>query len=79
MVSTLEQMQVPNGTGPGVRRSKRPLLASRTRCNNPWKPPKFGNKVNIGIKSSSVINSQIGVMSDQLRVSLYMVMSQNVI
>ena len=26
MVSTLEQMQVPNGTGPGVRRSKRPLL-----------------------------------------------------
>ena len=33
MVSTLEQMQVPNGTGPGVRRSKRPLFASRTRCN----------------------------------------------
>ena len=29
-------------------------------------------------KSSSVINSQIGVMSDQLMVSLYMVMSQNV-
>ena len=22
-----------NGTGPGVRRSKRPLLASRTLCN----------------------------------------------
>ena len=30
------------------------------------------------LKSSSVINLQIGVMSDQLRVSLYMVMSQNV-
>ena len=30
MVSTLEQTQVPNGTGPDVRRSKRPLLASRT-------------------------------------------------
>ena len=30
------------------------------------------------IKSSSVISSQIGVMSDQLRVSLYMVISQNV-
>ena len=30
------------------------------------------------IKSSSVISSQIGVMSDQLRVSLYMVMFQNV-
>ena len=33
-----------------VRRSKRPLLASRTRCHVLWKPPKFGNKVNIGIK-----------------------------
>ena len=50
MVSTLEQMQVPNGTGPGVRRSKRPLPASRTRRNAPWKPPKFGNKVKIGNK-----------------------------
>ena len=30
------------------------------------------------IKSSLVIISQIGVMSDQLKVSLYMVMSQNV-
>ena len=30
------------------------------------------------IKSSSVISSQIGVMSDKLRVSLYMVMSQKV-
>ena len=78
MVSTLEQMQVPNGTGPGARRSKRPLLASRTRYNVLWKPPKFGNKVKIGSKSSSVINSQIGVMSDQLRMSLYMFMSQNV-
>ena len=30
------------------------------------------------IKSSSVISSQIGVVSDQLRVSLYTIMSQNV-
>ena len=30
--------------------SKRPLLASRTRCNALWKPPKFGNKVKIGNK-----------------------------
>ena len=30
------------------------------------------------IKSSSVISSQIGVMSDQLRVSLNIAMSQNV-
>ena len=50
MLSTLEQMQVPNGTGPGVRKSKLPLLASRTRCYVLWKPPKFGNKLNIGIK-----------------------------
>ena len=26
-----EHMQVPNGTGPGVQRSKRPLLACQTR------------------------------------------------
>ena len=31
------------------------------------------------LKSSSVMSSQIGVMSYQSRVSLYMVMSQNVI
>ena len=30
------------------------------------------------IKSSSVVSSQVGVKSDQLRVSLYTVMSQNV-
>ena len=29
----IRKMQVPNWTGPGVRRSKRPLLASLTRCN----------------------------------------------
>ena len=80
MASTLEKMQVPNGTEPGVRRSKRPLLASRTRCNVLWKHPKFGNKVKIGKKKkpSSVISSQIGVMSNQLRVPFYMIMSQNV-
>ena len=46
----IRTMQVPNGTGPGVRRNKRPLLASRTRCNVLWKPPKFGKKVKIGNK-----------------------------
>ena len=50
-VSTLEQMQVSNGTGPGVWRGKRPLLASRTRCNVLWKPPKSGYKVKIGNKA----------------------------
>ena len=40
-----------HGTGSGVRRRKRPLLNSRTRCNVLWKPPKFGNiKVKIGNK-----------------------------
>ena len=34
MVSTLEQMQVPSGTGPGVGRSKRPLFASRSKFQN---------------------------------------------
>ena len=44
----------------------------------------YGNLQNLVIRSKSVMNSrsvissQIGVMSDQLRVSLYMVMSQNV-
>ena len=33
--STLEQMQVPSGTGPDVQRSKRPLLASCNRCKCP--------------------------------------------
>ena len=40
----------PKWTGPGARRSKRPLLASHTRCNVLWIPAKFGNKVKIGIK-----------------------------
>ena len=44
----------------------------------------YGNLNNLVIRSTSVINStsvissQIGVMSDQLRVSLYMGMSKNV-
>ena len=32
MFLTLEQKQVPNGTGPGVPRSKHPLLACHIRC-----------------------------------------------
>ena len=76
MVSTLEQMQVPNNTGPGVQMRKRPRLASRTRCNVLWKLPKLIRLKSV-IKSSSIISSQICVMSDQLRVSLYMVMSEN--
>ena len=67
MVSTLEQMQVPNGTGPGVRRSKRPLLTSSIRCNGLWKPLNLVIRSKSVIKPSSVIGSQIGVMYDQLR------------
>ena len=52
MVSTFEQMQVPNGTGPGVRRSKRPLLASRTRCNVLWN---FVNSLPNHFKFSTVV------------------------
>ena len=68
----------PKWAGPGVRRSKRPLLASRTRCNVLWKPPKFGNKVKIGIKVQfgNKFANRCNVWS--MRVSLYMVMSQNV-
>ena len=43
-------INIRTNAGPGVRRSKRLLLASRTRCNVLWKPPKFGNKVKIGNK-----------------------------
>ena len=45
----------------------------------------YGNLQNLVIRSNSVIkcsaviSSQIGVMSDQLRVPLYMVMCQNII
>ena len=46
-------MQVPNGTGPGVRRSKRPLLASRTRCNVLWKQARPSSVLN-SIKSKPI-------------------------
>ena len=38
----------------------------------------YGNLQNSVIKSSSVVRSQIGVMYDQFRVSVYMIMSQNI-
>ena len=74
MVSTLEQMGQDQVSG-GV--SVHCWLAAPIAMS-------YGNLQNLVIrskwviKSSSVISSQIGVMSDQLRVSLYMVMSQNV-
>ena len=75
MVSTLEQMQVPNGTGPGVRRGKRSLLASRIRCDVLRNLRNLVIRPKSVIKSRSVKISQIGVISDQLRMSLHMVMS----
>ena len=66
MVSTLEQMQVPNGTGPGVRKGKRPLLTSRTRCKCSmaisWNKVITSETV---IRSSSVTRSRVSEMSDQ--------------
>ena len=49
MVSTLEQMQVPNGTGPGAQRSKRRWLVTRV-ANVLWKPPELSNNVKNGNK-----------------------------
>ena len=43
-----KQMQVPNETGPEVRRSVRYLLASRTRCNVVIRYTYVGNKVQLG-------------------------------
>ena len=55
MVSTLEQMQVPNGTGPGVRRSKassvgwpHPLQCSMETSRNLVNKVKIVNKVQFG-------------------------------
>ena len=45
MVSTYEQMHVPNWTGPDVWMSKRPLLAAPVE-----NLPKSGYKVKIGNK-----------------------------
>ena len=56
MTSTLDQTQVPNETGPGVLRSKRPLLTSRIRYNVLWKPPEFGNKFQFGNKVTNRLN-----------------------
>ena len=77
MVSTLEQMQVTNGTGPGVRRSKLAAPVAMSHGNHPI----FGNKVKSVIRFNSVISSQICVMYDRSieGVTVYMNMSRNVI
>ena len=50
MVSTLEQMQVPNGTGPGVRRSNILCWLAAPVAMFYGNLPKFGNKVKISNK-----------------------------
>ena len=49
---TLEQMQVPNGTGPDVRRSKRSVLEISRYGNK----VKIGNKVQFGNKFANWCN-----------------------
>ena len=43
-----------------------------------WKPSQLGKKLNSVIRSRSVIGSKIGIMPNQWRVSLKMVIIQNV-
>ena len=65
---------------PGVWKSKRHLLASRYRCECSMET--FRNlviKSKSVIRSSSVTRSQFCEMSVQWRMSLYMVMFQNVV
>ena len=72
-------MQVQNLTGPGVQRSKCPLLDSRTRYK--YSVETFWNLViwqKSVIRSSAVTKARVSEMSDQWRVSLYMVMPKNV-
>ena len=64
----VEHMQVPNGTGPGVRRSKRPLSACYTR-----------RKMFNGNLSQDGKKSQIGIKSDRWSVVIVLVRLQNVI
>ena len=72
-------MQVPNGTGPGDGGVSILCLLAAPVAMFYGNLSKYGYNVKSVIKSSWVIISQIGVMSDQFRVPLYIAMSQNVI
>ena len=67
---------IKNRTEPGARRSKHPLFAHRYPLQCSMETSR--NLVKSVIRTSSVMRPQIGVMSHQLRVSLYMIISQNV-
>ena len=60
MVSIKEHLQIPYGTGPGVRRSKRSLLACHTRCKCSMETTRNSVKVKVGIKVMKLVESLIG-------------------
>ena len=61
LVSTLEHWQVPKwGTEPGVRKGKRSLLASHTRCKCSMETTHNSVKVKLGIKVMKLVESLIG-------------------
>ena len=57
----LEHWQVPKwGTEPGVRKGKRSLLASHTRCKCSMETTHNSVKVKVGIKVIELVESLIG-------------------
>ena len=57
----LEHSQVPKwGTEPGVRKGKRSLLASHTRCKCSMETTHNSVKVKLGIKVMKLVESLIG-------------------
>ena len=57
----LEHKQVPKwGTEPGVRKGKRSLLASHTRCKCSMETTHNSVKVKLGIKVMKLVESLIG-------------------
>ena len=57
----LEQEQVPKwGTEPGVRKGKRSLLASHTRCKYSMETTHNSVKVKLSIKIMKLVESLIG-------------------
>ena len=57
----LEHQQVPKwGTEPGVRKGKRSLLASHTRCKCSMETTHNSVKVKLGIKVMKLVESLIG-------------------
>ena len=70
----LEHKQVPKcGTEPGVRKSKRSLLACNTRCKSSKETTRHSVKVKLDIKVMKLLESLIGwEVSDGLRSECYL-------